>query len=386
MTETRHAVVIGAGIAGLASAIALTRAEWRVTLVEQAKQIRADGSGIVISRNGLAALDALGVGERVRDAGVQTRVLGSRTQFGTPLIGAGQTDASDIVGLHRTTLLHILKDAASDVQIERDATAVSVTDGASPSVTTVGDAGEQRHAADLIVGADGIDSVVRSAVFSRAVTDYSGASAWRGVSPRLDSTPDGFVQILGRGTEFGLLPIDGDRVYWYGMFPARAGTTAPDEREAALAMTRAWAGPLHAHIEATERRDVLRHDLRYLATGLGSYVRGRTVLVGDAAHAMVPTLGQGASQGLEDAATLGVLAGLDNLDLGLTRYDEERLARTQRLQRLSLSVLQSTLRTRGPVCGAVRNGAASLTPSWLAEWGTDVLLDWRVPTKRRRPN
>jgi 2-polyprenyl-6-methoxyphenol hydroxylase-like FAD-dependent oxidoreductase len=121
-------------------------------------------------------------------------------------------------------------------------------------------------------------------------------------------------------------------VYWFATASVPAGTATADERAEVLRRFGAWHDPIPALIAATGGREVLHHDINDLAGRLGSFVRGRVVLVGDSAHAMTPDLGQGGCQAMEDAVTLISLLGAPTTVAdALVRYDQQRLRRTQSL-------------------------------------------------------
>ncbi|MEU8046193.1 FAD-dependent monooxygenase [Micromonospora echinofusca] len=375
---TRTAVVVGAGIGGLGAAVGLHRAGWRVTVLERAAAFRPVGAGLVLQANGLRCLDALGLGAAVRQRGRADVSGGTRRADGRWLarIGPGELAralGTPAVGIHRAALHEILLGALPDGVVLTGAEVRAVTtDG---EVTYQGRDAAARTSADLVIGADGIHSTVRGLLWPEAAAPAPiGVTAWRGVTPTWDGELIAAVS-WDRGAEFGMVPLTDGRVYWFASVNAAPGAPAGDELARVRERFGRWHDPIPALIAATGT--VLRDDLACLDEPLSTYVKGRVVLTGDAAHAMTPNLGQGANQALEDAVVLASVAGRPD---GPLAYDRQRRPRSQRVARASRAVGRFGQQLENPVAVAARDAVLRLTPPWLALRSMARYADWRPPS------
>jgi 2-polyprenyl-6-methoxyphenol hydroxylase-like FAD-dependent oxidoreductase len=214
--------------------------------------------------------------------------------------------------------------------------------------------------ADIVVGADGIRSITRECLLDDGPPEYSGYVAYRSVVDWNGDVPAG--EYWGRGEVLGLAPLSQDRVYWYAAHRVEEESGGP---EGSLAMLRqrhaTWAEPVPSILAATDPATVLRHEL-YDRKPTGSWGRGAVTLLGDAAHPMLPFLGQGACCALEDAVALReALRGSAEPERALRAYERERAPRAKVLVDGSRAAARLCLVSSG-LGGRLRNAAMAAVP------------------------
>jgi 2-polyprenyl-6-methoxyphenol hydroxylase-like FAD-dependent oxidoreductase len=374
----RTAVVAGGGIGGLSTAIALARRGWRVRVLEQGTPGAAVGTGISLWPNALRALDALGLCDAVRELGQVEGDGGIRDQAGRWLIRTSMAEVErrygPLVMLHRGDLMNTLAAALPDGSIE-DGTRVSAAGASAAGAWVTYGAGSAE--ADLLIGADGAHSTIRRTLWpdSRAPR-YAGYTAWRLIAHASVEPGEG-GESWGRGERFGIVPMRDGRVYCFATANTPAGARGPHGELAELRRRfGGWHDPIPRLLTGVREEAVLRHDI--LETpALASYVTGgRVALVGDAAHAMTPNLGQGGCQAIEDAVVLAsVIADAPDLAAALDRYDALRRPRTQAIAAQSRRIGTVGQWSSRPAV-AVRGLAMRMMPSRAFLTGLRPVLDW----------
>ncbi|WP_459545113.1 FAD-dependent oxidoreductase [Nocardia sp. X0981] len=375
----RRAVVVGAGIAGLTAAVALRQRGWRVVVLERAAAVTPAGSGLSLWPNGLRGLEVIGVAGAVREQALPALEGGMRTPAGKWLARTDSTELrrrfGDLVVIHRALLSEILREALGAEALRLGTTVRRLE--ATPHGARVWH-GHGSHEADLVLGADGIDSTVRTALWPTARGPvYAGYTAWRTiVSP--DTAVHSGGETLGRGQRFGIAPLRDGRVYVFATANLPAGQRGPaGELDEVRRRFGHWHEPIPALLAAADPAALLRHDIHELPP-LRSYTRGRVALLGDAAHAMTPNLGQGANLAIEDAVTLAALLDRFPVPAALTEYDRLRRARVRPLLTLSRR-MGTALQLSWPPAAVLRDTALRLIPDSAALRALAPVLSWRPP-------
>ena len=242
--------------------------------------------------------------------------------------------SASVYGFHRATLQAALLDLISPSSVRLNAAVRShgeTADGVFVELET----GERVFGSGL-VAADGLRSAVRRLRLDDGEPRYSGYTSWRGVIPRGDLWPAGQMsESWGRGARFGLVSIDGDRLYWFA-----TANVPPGEREDGAASKAgllkrfaAFHDPVRAVIESTPEDAILRTDISDRDPA-PRWTEGRVTLLGDAAHPMTPNLGQGGCQAIEDAVVLDLcLSVTEDCAIAFKDYESRRLERTSRVVR-----------------------------------------------------
>lgn len=352
MARQAKVVIIGAGIGGLAAAASLLRHGFEVEVHERAPRIGEVGAGLQLGPNAVKVLRGLGLEERMRqtacepvnwvslkwdDASLRFRekLLGDReAEFGAPYLTA-----------HRADLHAALHSLVPERIVRLGARCIGVENRASGAVARFADGSEAEG--DIVVGADGIRSVVREALFGTDTPRFTGQICWRAIVPieavPTEVGPCGSVQVkrseyvgwLGPTGHVICYPIRAGRLY--NIFAGRVahgwaeeGWSVPSTVDDMLDAYTGWNEAMLGMFSVAS--DVFKwgiHDREPLPT----WTRGRITLLGDAAHPMMPTLAQGAAISMEDGYALARnLARNGDPDAGLAAYDRERAPRAGQVQ------------------------------------------------------
>jgi FAD-dependent urate hydroxylase len=343
MANVETILVVGGGVAGLTTAAALHRHGFTTELVERQQTWHALGAGFLVHANGMRMLRSLGLAAGVEDAGAVVRRWCFCDQHGDVLsetdLKAPWGDAGPCVGIERSKLQRALVPGVVNLRC-RLGTAVTslVQDGRRVSVGfSDGSTGDY----DLVVGADGIRSTIRALTLTSAGPADLGAMNWRSIAPIRPAGLSALQLHLGDGCVFGLVPMGAERTYGF------AYVVQPrfhDPLEGRLQRLRkrfaTFGGRVEEYLTSLERDDqVICSAMEGIE--LDKWHRGRVVLVGDAAHASSPMMGQGGCMAMEDACILAEeLRVSDCVEGALASYVARRTPRVKWVQEQSMALAE----------------------------------------------
>jgi salicylate hydroxylase len=397
LASSRTVIIAGAGIGGLTAALALARNGFRALILEQAERLEETGAGIQLSPNATRILFDLGLADRLAPhvvAPTAIRVLGGRSGREIVRIPLG-TEATQRYGapywvIHRGDLQAALSDAAAQDLNVVLRLGMSMEDfAAHPHGVTVsarGSTGLWTEHGQALIAADGLWSAARARIASKTPPRFTGRTAWRALVPAAQLAPEFREPLvylwLGREAHLVHYPVKGGKLInvvvitaddWSG-----PGWSEPASRVDLLARlsSRRWAPQAHSVLRAP---DAWLKWALYETEPLASFAHGAAALLGDAAHAMLPFLAQGAAMAIEDAAVAAqCLARMsDDPAAAWESYSAIRRGRTRKVQRLAAR--NGRRYHRAGAAAMLRNTAMRLLGGERLLHNYDWLYDWRPP-------
>jgi 2-polyprenyl-6-methoxyphenol hydroxylase-like FAD-dependent oxidoreductase len=332
-------LIVGGGIAGLTSATALRRGGLDVELIEREPHWQVVGGGIAVQPNAVRVLREFGLDAAIVRAGAIIRRWLFRDQDGDVLCDIELEplwrEVGPFIGIERVRLHDVLQSAAGScrlgtwiTQLNQNQSGVSVTlsDGRSGTY-------------DLVVGADGIHSSLRQVAFEATPCVYGGQLVWRSIAPLPASEPDSIQFWLGDGCFFGLCPVGGAHTYGFANVTQARNHDAVEGRLERLCQRFAGFGrPIREYLGSLDRDEQI-HCAPIEWLEVDRWSKGRFVLIGDAAHASSPMMGQGGSMAMEDALVLAqLLHSTDDWQRALEMFAIRRRARVNLVQAHSRAI------------------------------------------------
>jgi 2-polyprenyl-6-methoxyphenol hydroxylase-like FAD-dependent oxidoreductase len=373
-------LIIGGGIAGLTTALSLQQRNIDFTVFEAVEEIRTVGAGITLAGNAMRVLKKIGIADEVKKRGHLIYSMIIEDEKGKPISVMDAEKLSrehglDNVAIHRAELHQALLKNIPNHKIIKGKKAVDFEEHADGIIIHFQDGSRAEGTAAII--ADGINSVIRKKILPDVSPRYSGYTCWRGVVNNQWNLQHHAVEVWGTKGRFGYVPIGNNQVYWF------ACKNAPyrDERMAKFSVKnladnfRHYSSPIPQLLESTLERDLIWSDIADLKP-ISKFAFSRIVLLGDAAHATTPNLGQGACMAMEDA--LRIADDLEHFKndvrKAFTSFEAGRMPRTHYVVNTSYR-LGKLAQAENPVIIKVRNALFRLTPSWVNERQMAKVLD-----------
>lgn len=371
-------VVVGAGIGGLATSIALGSSDVELVVLERAADLAKVelGAGITLWPNAMSILDRLGVGAEIRRHGAVLSCFEQRSARGRllsrwPLEEMAHRLGAPVCAINRPDLHAALVEGAG--QQVRTGCDVDGFEQASGTVD-VSLSGGGSESGDVLIGADGIESTIRTQLLGDQAPRHSGLTMWRANVPYDESIAPSvdFIAWWGSGAKFVIFRSGPERLSWEGIVTSAPGRQdAPGQTKQAVHERFAgFVDPVHRVIDATAEQSIFRTDVCDRPPD-EQWGRGRVTLLGDAAHPMTFAVGQGAAQALEDALAIGrTLGGGGDLEAALRQYERPRIVRAAHFQTMAWRLARAGA-LEGRVAQALRNAAFTLSSP----------IGWRMQVK-----
>jgi len=370
-------VIIGAGIAGLATAVALRRRGIEALVFEQAPAFGRVGAGLTLAPNAMQALEQLGLSDQVRAVGNPLDCFGLEDTAGVTLTEIDLTrmrtafDGHTTVAIHRARLHAVLAAALDAEALRLGETCVCIQQTDGP--VQIQFASGLQVEADIVIGCDGLHSAVRSSLFGAPALRDSGQVCWRAITSTLTDVSSrrpkqACFEAWGRGLRFGYVDIGHGETYWYAtaVESLRAQVQQMGHLEALCQLFDGWHAPVLEYLHTTPPELIIYQALRD-APPASSWWKGRVVLLGDAIHPTTPNMGQGAGMAIESALALAnAFVTYASIEDAFAAYRAVRKKRCARMTDLSWEIGQMSNWTNPYVC-ALRNTMMRMTPNALAQ-------------------
>lgn len=378
MTTTPTFTIIGGGIAGLTTAIALQRIGLRAAVFEAAPVVRPLGAGLVLAANAMQAISRLDMAEAVIRQGRQLDAFSILDEQGKVVTRTDSRAVNERYGMHNFTIhradLHrVLLDQLPAGTVRTGKRAVQISEQTNSVTVRFDD--DTTYQTDYLLVADGIHSPLRRQLLPNSAPRYAGYTCWRAVTDWPDNGLTEATETWGSRGRVGIVPLAGDQVYWFACVNAPAGDAVMRWQTSRQLADRfaLYHAPVANLLACTPDENLLWNDIIDLKP-LPRYAFGRTLLLGDAAHATTPNMGQGACQAIEDAVVLAnELTRHDTSEQAFVAFERRRLARTRYITNTSWRIGQMA-QTTNPLLISLRNGLFRRLPARLNERQLETLF------------
>jgi 2-polyprenyl-6-methoxyphenol hydroxylase-like FAD-dependent oxidoreductase len=381
MTHQTFAIV-GGGIGGLTLAIALQRKGYQVTVYENAPELKPLGAGLVLAANAVRALMEIGIADEILKEGKILRTFQVKDIDGNVLTESNAEELSKKFGvvnnftIHRADLHNVLESLLQPGTIQLGKGCVSFVDQSNHISLTFQDG--STATANYVIACDGVHSAIRKKLLPDSQPRYAGYTCYRAV---IDQTPanldiEASSETWGPGSRFGIVPLSKDRLYWFACINAKQ----MDAEMQALKSTellhyfKNFHSPIKEVLKATPDDKIIWNDIIDIRP-LKKFAFGNIILMGDAAHATTPNMGQGACMAIEDAAILAnCIENYESPEEAFVQFEKRRIARTTKIVNTSWRIGKMA-HLENPLLIALRNFALKRTPQKFTENQVKFLTD-----------
>lgn len=367
-----HYTILGGGIAGLTAAIALKQMGIEATIFEAAPTIKPVGAGLVLAANAIKAYRRLGIAEKIIAKGQALSTLQILNQRGKVLTSADAIAISKKYDLHnfaihRAALHETLLAELDPKQLIVNKKAIGFKRLADEKVI-ISFADGSTYITDYLIVADGIHSAIRQQLLPESTPRYSGYTCWRAVIDNPGLQLNTATETWGKGSRFGIVPLAGDKIYWFACM--NAPQNDPINRTMKVAdlqqLFQDFHHPVPTILKNTKDTALIWNDIIDLKP-ISQFAFGNVILIGDAAHATTPNLGQGACQAIEDAIILAdELKKHNTPSAAFAAFEKRRIPRTHYVVNTSWS-MGKIAQWSHPFLVALRNALFKLLPERVNE-------------------
>jgi 2-polyprenyl-6-methoxyphenol hydroxylase-like FAD-dependent oxidoreductase len=381
MGRSERFAVVGAGIGGLTTAVAMQKKGFNVTVFESAPSLKPLGAGLALAANAVNGFSKIGIADDVLKAGSVLKKLMIKDDSGRIL---AETDSEKVskkyntvnnFTIHRADLHEVLlRQFSGNINLGKGCVDFIQTPNEVKLIFQDGSS----HDTDYVIAGDGVHSIFRQTLLPESKPRYAGYTCWRAVIDRVPSSVNMEVtsETWGRGRRFGIAPLNNGRLYWFACINAK---------ENDLVM-RSWRvvdllnhfGNFHAPVpeilEHTRDEQLIWNDIIDVKP-ISKFAFGRIVLIGDAAHATTPNMGQGACLAVEDAVILAnTIANTHSVEAAFADFERKRIKRTTTVVNDSWKLGQIA-QWNNPFLMTLRNLLLRLTPPSVAEKQIKFIMD-----------
>ena len=372
-------IIVGAGIAGLTLAKAFEDLGINYTLYERAKEIKGLGAGFGLASNAMKAFEILGFSEEIVPLGhmlddFEIQDFTEKTILKADTERLKSNYNTENFAIHRADLHHYLHQSINPKNIITNKKVIDVQQNFDEVILYFNDNTSVRS--NYVIACDGINSVIRQKLLPKTTPKYAGYICWRGVIEDKDYHSKKSIETWGPNGRFGLTPLINNQIYWYACKNTPLNSEVYQWDLQAIRRNFAdYSGTIRSTLQKTKQEDLITTPIMDLPF-LDSYSFNRILLIGDAAHATTPNMGQGACMAVEDVCILidEIKKDPRNILIGFENFNRRRLRRTQYIiqtSRLAGKVAQF----ENKALTNIRNFAFRKLPTSIAQSPLNDLLE-----------